>query len=384
MTRNLLKWLLPILLIAAGVVVFVGLQAMNTPTQKVVAAPAPTSVHVVTVQGAPAQAQVETSGTVRADREITLMPEVSGRITEVGSGFLPGTRVRAGEALFSIDAREYRFAVAAEEARVAQANLELQLERRRGEQARREWALLGNEGTQDALSQRQPHLEVAEANLEAAEASLARARLNLQRTQVRAPFDAVVITESVDVGQLVTPQMMAGRLIGTDAFRVDVSVPVSRLGLLGLGTGTTSAKISQRLSDGQTLEATGEVLELVGELNAESRTATVLVRINHPWDQAAASIPILPGAFVEVQLLGSMVDTAFQIPRSALIDGRQVRVASPDDTLEFKTVSVAFSDREFAWVDAGLADGDRVIITPLSLPIEGMALDVTEAAAEGE
>ena len=69
-------------------------------------------------------------------------------------------------------------------------------------------------------------------------------------------------------------------------------------------------------------------------------------------------------------------------PREALVEGRFVWVATPDNTLARKDVVVAWSGPEAVHVSEGLADGDRIVVTPLSLPVVGMPLEIrTDATA---
>jgi len=69
--------------------------------------PGPTQVEVVTLQPSAYQVELETQGTVRARTESTLIPEVRGRILEIGSNFQDGAFFKEGEVLLRIDPRDY-------------------------------------------------------------------------------------------------------------------------------------------------------------------------------------------------------------------------------------------------------------------------------------
>ena len=99
--------------------------------------------------------------------------------------------------------------------------------------AKREWELLNKgkpaQDMEKELALRQPHLNKVRANLAAAEAELKTAMLDLERTQIRAPFNAMVLSKSVDLGSQVTLQETLAELVGTDTYRIQVSIPVERL-----------------------------------------------------------------------------------------------------------------------------------------------------------
>ena len=61
-----------------------------------------------------------------------------------------------------------------------------------------------------------------------------------------------------------------------------------------------------------------------------------------------------------------------------------VYVADADDRLEFRPVRLGPAQSDFVVVDAGLAAGDRVVVTDLIPAIAGMLLAPTPDAALGE
>ena len=72
----------------------------------------------------------------------------------------------------------------------------------------------------------------AEARLPVQRAARDQAAATLEKTIVRAPFDAIVQSENVDIGQLVGPSGPVATLIGTETFWVRVSIPIEQLAWL--------------------------------------------------------------------------------------------------------------------------------------------------------
>ena len=64
------------------------------------------------------------------------------------------------------------------------------------------------------------------------------------------------------------------------------------------------------------------------------------------------------------------------VPRSAVVDGNAVLVATREGTLARRTVTVAWGDQQVASVRGELEDGDQVITSSIATPIEGMPVRV--------
>jgi RND family efflux transporter MFP subunit len=365
--------------VIVGVLGAGGLIAAGSAAEKTTPPERVDLVEAMTLDAGRAQAVVKATGTVLADQQVVLSPEVAGRLTWVADGLKPGQRFARGETIARVDSRDYEAAVAAEQSRLRQAELELSLEENRGSVAAKEWELLGSDaGGDGTLARREPHLEVARANVEAARANLKRAELNLSRTSIRAPFNAVVLSENVDVGQVVGSGSQVATLAGTDRVRVEASVPYDRLASLAIpGVGgitdaeASTATVRQPLGDGRAIVREGRVIGMGGQLDPQTRTATVLVSVDAPYDPPDGGLPLLVGAFVDVSLGGRAVDEALVVPRTAVYDGDTVWVVGDDEKLERRTVQTGWSMGDRLQVLSGLEAGDQVVTTPLSAPIAG-------------
>jgi multidrug efflux pump subunit AcrA (membrane-fusion protein) len=282
---------------------------------------------------------------------------------------------------------------------VAQAQYEVKLEQGAQEIARHEWKLLGVEETaseQDReLALRKPHLIKANAALEAANAGLREAKLDLERTTIIAPFNAIVKTESVDIGAQVTPQSQLGTLVGTDEYWVRAAVPVDQLGWIRFpgadGEGGSTATIRQQLGTDVHNDWTGRVVRLMGDLEPEGRMARVLVSVQDPLRLSSgekAGLPLLIGSYVSVVIEGREVRDVIPVPRTALRDGDSVWIMNDQNKLEICHVNVVWRSRDTVWVRDGIEPGQRLVVTDLPAPVEGMGLTLgserTEATPENE
>ncbi|MEZ4316093.1 MAG: efflux RND transporter periplasmic adaptor subunit [Myxococcota bacterium] len=337
-------------------------------------------VSVVALQSRTLPATIESSGVVVAAQQVRLTAEVQGKVVSQSDKLIPGGRFKKGEVLVQLDARDYRAGVAAQERAVKQAELELALERNRSSVSKREWELLGDKAKVDAdLALRKPHLATAEQAYAAAVASLEQANANLGRTRVTAPFDAIVLEESVDVGQVVGPASAVATLVGTEAFWVQVSLPFEKLSGIDIPgiTGEASSPVHIVQALGQdAIVREGRVIQLMGQLDPQTRTAQVLVEIPDPL--VGDGLPLLPGAWVDVSIEGKTLSDTWEVPRTALEKGQYAWVVDPENTLRKRTVTVGWRTPETVVVTDGLEAGDRLVVSPLTLPVDGQLVKPLE------
>ncbi|MCB9777607.1 MAG: efflux RND transporter periplasmic adaptor subunit [Alphaproteobacteria bacterium] len=389
------KVLVPIVLILGGIGIAVALIKFRPEVEQGDAAAVSLPVEVTPVHAAGTAAVVRGTGTVVADQQVALTPQVGGKLVFVSDQLRPGGRFGQGDVIARVEARDYQLAVTQAKSQVESARLNVELERSRGAVAEKEWKLVSDGAAVDqapALARRAPQLASAEAALAAAEAQLETAELNLARTSLRAPFNAMVVSENVDVGQVIGATTQVATLVGTDTLRVDVQVPVQHLPLLsipGMGGGEdgSSATVVQRLTEGGAgsarIERTGHVVGLGGQLDPATRTATVIVEIRDPV--VDGQLPLLPGAYVDVALGGGLTAPALAVPRDGVRDGEIAWVVA-DGKLARRQLDVAWRDDDFLYASGGISEGEPVVVSALSLPIEGTAVDVIgtkdRAAAE--
>ena len=373
-----LKWALSIGVIAASVAIAGVLIATKEEPPRAEKPLEGTLVEVIQIGTSRHEVELHAKGTVVPAMEIILQPEVGGRVKWQSRELVPGGRFERDQPILKVDARDYQLAVESFRSQVRRARLDYTLEKRRGEVAKREWNSFGEMDATDeqrALAQREPQLEATKLALKAAESSLKKAELDLKRTTLRAPFNAMVVTENVDLGQLITPQTMVARLVGTDEYHVQVSVPVSSLRTIRARTDDepgSPATIIQRVGQG-TIERRGEVIRQLPDLDPSGAMARILVRIENPLGKKG-DLPLLLGSFVDVATEALPIDDAIRVPRVALRNGRSVYVMNDQDLLEIRDVEIAWSEPDSVLVTSGLRPNERVVTSRIATPIPNMLL----------
>ncbi len=380
MSSKTLKIVLPIAVLIAGIALAALLASSRTAPPRVeYVSPGPL-VETETVSISDIPVVVEGHGEVVARVAVEVVPQVSGRVVEVSPAMVAGGFFKAGDALFVIDPRDYELGVERARAAVARAEVTLEQEEAEAAVAREEWDELhpGEEPT-SGLVVRGPQVEQARAELDAARADLDGARLNLERTRVTLPFDGVVVSENVDLGQFVSTGRALATVYGTDV--VEVRVPLESRNLewfdvpRGGGGSGPRAEVSATFA-GRSFSWQGRVTRMEGQLDPSSRMAHVVVEVAKPFAGTQGRPPLMPNTFAEVKIFGQTLHGVVSIPRFALREGGTVWVFA-DGELHIRPVEVARADRDRAFISGGLDDGEQVIVSSLDAVTDGMRVRST-------
>ena len=337
-------------------------------------------VSVISIQKQTKVVMISGFGTVKAKEQLDVRPQVSGHIVELHPALQVGGRIKQGEVLARIDPRDYQIAVDAREADLARAEFQLKLEKGNQVVAKQEWALLEEDIARSPLGQelalRKPHLKEKEAALAAAKSQLERAKLDLERTQISAPFDAVILSESIELGKYVNPQSTVVVLAGTAA--AQVVARISRQELKWIATAeqrAPKATVIQTFGDGSAIEREGRFVRVLGDVDAAGRMAQVLVEIESPFDRTAGE-PLLLDSFVRVEIAGREVADVFAVPRGALREGGRILIVDDGSKLGIRRVETVFTSGETSFVRGDLDTEQPVVISPVQNPLAGMLLEI--------
>ncbi len=328
---------------------------------------------------------VRASGTVEARQQISLEPQVSGKVVALGKGFASGTFFRKGDLLIQIEKTDYRLIVEQAEAALARAEVELATTESQAAIARLEWDRLGlqTQGEEaNPLTLYEPQMKNAKANIASARAAFEQARLSLRRTTIVAPYDVRIRSEQVDVGQFVRSGIKLATLTGSRSAEVIVSVPLEDLPWLTIPTQRSSdgssATVALRYGNNKKIWP-GMLDRALGEVDSRGRMLQVAVKVMDPYrlHEKNARPPYLEvGMFVDVEFVGPVLQDMVVVPRRALRDNRTVWVADSAGVLHIRSVEVARLAREQVVIGSGLETGDRVVLTTLSGVVDGMKLRV--------
>ena len=332
-----------------------------------------------------ARAEVTVYGEVRPRVQIDVISEVSGRVTDVSSRFTEGGSVMAGDALLTIEDRDYVVAVSEARARLAARRLELEQALADADVA---WQQLAREVNPSDLALRKPQIAQARAGVQAAELSLSRAESDLSRTKISLPFDARITQTMVDEGQYVGAGRTVASVFSTDVAEVRLPLTDADIAALGVPIGFEApegAGLPVQLSTdvaGATRRWSGQLVRLDASLDPRTRSTFGTVEVADPFDVADGDMPMAPGLFVAAEIEGRTLADVLAIPAAGLRAGGRVFIMNDDDILEIRSVIVAHATASVAYLSNGINEGDRIIVSPIRNPVAGMALSAIEEAAE--
>jgi RND family efflux transporter MFP subunit len=334
-------------------------------------------VETMAVERADRIAVVQAWGEVIPADQVQVAPRVGGEIVAVADALEPGGRVRKGQVLARVDDSDYQVALRQARTELSKTKAALRIEQGNQKVAETEAELLDQELSDQErdLVLRQPQLQQARADVDAAQAAVEDAQLDLQRTEMRAPFDAVVQSVSIDVGSQVSAGATVAQLIATDRYFVELAVPAAKLRWIearhdGPGAGS-KVELANPSVWGEGRTRTGEVVRVRPDLSDQGRMAQVLVEVPNPLDRKP---PMLVGSYLRGRIQGARLNQVVALDRTFLRDDDSVWVMTRADRLEIRAVEIAYRGPERVYVSVGLGTGDRVVTSEIATPTNGMKL----------
>jgi multidrug efflux system membrane fusion protein len=335
-------------------------------------APAAPPIPVVTVS-APLQRQVtewdELIGRFEASKSVEVRPQVSGQIDRVL--FTDGQTVRAGQPLFTIDARTYRATLAQAQAEVGRAGSALALSQANLARAQR----LVSEDAIAATEMDRLRAEVRSnaATLAAARALASARSIDLAYTTVRAPISGRISDRRIDAGNLVSGGGGTAATLLTTIKAVDpvyfVFTGSEALFLKarrqGLGKG---ALVEIRLQDEVGYRWHGMLDFTDNALDPASGTirARAVVRNGDGF--------LAPGLFGRMRLANGAPRSALLVPATAITTDQTRKlllVVGPDGTVTPRAVELGPVVGSLQVIERGLAPADRVIVKGVQMAMPG-------------
>ncbi|MEE4175309.1 MAG: efflux RND transporter periplasmic adaptor subunit [Xanthomonadales bacterium] len=328
---------------------------------------------------------VESQGPVRPRTETTLVAEVSGRVVNVSPDFVAGGFFRKGEVLLEIDPSDYATAVKRAEASLASRKAQLADEQARSRQAIQDWKNLGKSGEVPDLVARKPQLADAEANVLAAEADLDKARRDLQRTRITVPYDGLVRSKGVDVGQFVGAGTQLGVTFSVDTAEIRLPLSSNDVAFLDLPRATDTERSEypavslQATVAGETRTWDARLIRTEGVVDESSRVLYAVAEVVDPYGLLGESTQdeLRMGTFVRAAIEGRFIENAVILPRFVLRNDNTVLVANEERELEVRQVTVARAEPDEVYLTDGVRDGELVITTTLDAPIPGTRLIIS-------
>ncbi|MBK9345238.1 MAG: efflux RND transporter periplasmic adaptor subunit [Burkholderiales bacterium] len=311
------------------------------------------AVSTVAAQQRDFDVTLETMGTVTPLSSVDIKPQISSVVTRVH--VKEGQFVKAGELLFTLDAR-------ADQANVAKVRAQMQRDAALLADAQRQLARsrdLLDKGfvSQGALDSNQTQVDSQLANLAANRAALEAAQLALSYSSVRAPGAGRLGAINVYPGSAVQAnQTSLVTVTQLDPINISFTVPQRYLDVVLKGLKAGGSVVRARLGEAG-LERKGALQFVDSAVDA----ATGMVKVRARFANQDASL--WPGAFVKVTLLSATLPRAVVLPAATLVQtsqGTLVYVSDKGKAARRSVKVLAFQGDAVAV--EGVAAGERVVL----------------------
>ncbi|WP_157582241.1 efflux RND transporter periplasmic adaptor subunit [Shewanella woodyi] len=359
-----------------GMAAWLLINTKESPEQKEEEKPAQI-VDVVKVEQQTVSLNLPSYGVVTPKNKTQLVTEVKGRLLSISPNFVAGGVVKKGEQLAMIEPSDYEADLSQAQASLAQAQAALEEEIARGEVAKNDWKGYDG-GLPPELGLRLPQLKKEQANVKFAQAAMARAERNLERTIIRAPFEGIIKTRMVDLGQYVTLGTNLGELYDTRIAEIRLPLANNDLAYLeSVDKPDTQVTLSASLA-GKEVSWTGDIVRSEGVIDADNRMVYLVAEIKDPYLRESKHQGLLPlkyGSFVTAIIKGRTVEGIVKLPRH-IVRNNQVAVVSSDNIVEVRDVNIVRTDVDSVYIKDSLLDGERISLTKLSSMRSGQSVKI--------
>lgn len=299
------------------------------------------------VQGENLEEQVASSGTLLANEEAELRPEISGKIVKLNIS--EGSKVTKGMLLVKINDADLQ---------ATQSKLQSQLQLNETKAERLKQLLDLNGISKEEYEELQNTIAANKADLQFVKAQI-------EKTEIRAPFDGIIGLRSVSEGSYVTTDKVIASLQQIHPLKVEFSLPEKYSSRVKPG-----AHISFT-TEGGSEKYSGTVYATEPRIDAATRTVKIRARCANP------SASLLPGAFAKIQMVMGASGNAIMVPTQAVIPvlkGKKVFVSENGMALSRMITTGVRTEKQIEVLD-GLTIGDTVIVTGImslrdSMPVK--------------
>ncbi|HEY1329695.1 MAG TPA: efflux RND transporter periplasmic adaptor subunit [Casimicrobiaceae bacterium] len=332
------------------------------------------------------------TGYVVAQRKAAISSKATGRLEWLGVA--EGSRVKAGDVIARIDDRDVvaqaqsakanvnAARAAVEQARVEQQNSAVELQRNE--------ELVGqgfiSRSALDTAKARHDRavaaVASAQASLNAAIANERNAEVAVDYTQIRAPFDGVILSKAANVGDLVTPFSNAtdskGAVVSmADMSTLEVEADVSESSLSKVHVGQPAEIVLDALPD---VRFRGHISRMVPTVDRAKATVMTKVRFD------AIDPRVLPEMSAKVSFLSQEVTSDQQKPLVAVNpgaltqrDGRSVVFVVRNDKAVAVPVTPGVKIGDATAIAGNLKSGEKAVLHPSETLVDGTAVKTASA-----
>jgi membrane fusion protein (multidrug efflux system) len=299
---------------------------------------------------------IQTNGSLEAENDVEIVARTQGPLVELLTE--EGRRVSKGQVMARIDPKE-----TGAQTKIAEVTLR---------DAERVYKRAQETFEEQLISQ--ADFDAALAAKESAEATLVDRQVQLDYTEVKAPFEAVVVDRNIKLGDNVTVGQVLFRISDFDPLLSKIQVPEKELSRLHKGQ---PAYLTVEAWPGERFPA--KVLRLSPVVDATTGTIRVTLEVE-------GRDKLRPGMFASVYLEVERHESALTIPKSALSLeslGDTVYVVNGDVAAR-RAVQLGYEEADIVEVASGLDENDHVIVVGQDGLSDGTPIRILEGPGAEE
>lgn len=343
--------------------------------------PPPPEVQVAPVVQEDVPEISEWIGTLEGSLNADIQPRVEGHLLR--QFYKEGQVVAPNDPLFEIDPRQFQAAL--EQAQGVLGQAESGLARATTDVERFTPLAAERAISQQELDYALAAQRDARAAVAAAQAAVEQANLNLGWTKVTSPIEGIVGLALAQVGALVDPQTVLTTVSTVDPIRVTFGISereyLDRAVLINRPNYATTEQgpaLELVLEDGSIYPYTGKAARADRQVSVSTGTLTIWGFFPNPGHI------LRPGQFAKIRAALDIKKGALLVPQRAVSElqgGFRVVVVGDDGKAEFRTVELGSRVGELWVVERGLKLGENVVVVGLQHVRPGMTVTAKPAPA---
>jgi len=294
------------------------------------------------------------TGVVKSEVEVNITAQRTGKIAKLYVE--EGDRVKAGDLIAELDTSEVGANLNKAKADLKKAEIDLH---NASTEYKRKEALFKEElVTQQQFDDALKRLSIAEAELERAKAALDVAQLQYNYSFIKAPVNGVVSKRPVDVGDTATPGPIIASVVDPDILYIKAPVDEADVSSVALGQ---TVKLTIDAYPGEIFY--GRVIKISPVvIGVKQEARTFEVRVSVP----AEEIVLKPGMSADIEIITGEAKDTLVVPSQAVIEKETEKIVyvSEGGRAKQRKVKLGIYNWNFTEIKEGLAEGEKVIITP--------------------
>lgn len=308
------------------------------------------AVQVITAQRSTYNADLQYTGTFKPFKETNFGAESQGRLTEVY--IQEGDYVKAGQLIAKINDELLTVKLAAEQAQLEKAKVDLE----------RQKNLSKDNATTDAM------LKQMELGYALAQTAVSSTQKQIAMTRILAPISGVITMKTFEKGSIVSPGVPLGTITDVSQLKLEVLIPENQINTIKKGN---KIMVETDVYPDQKFTGAVNLIAVKGDQNHNFKVEVLVANKN-------ANKPLKAGMFATIQANSSQQVTNFLIPRTAVVNqnGETKVFITQNGIAVAKTVQTAGFVGDNMAISSGIDEGEQVIITGVNNLKDGITIKI--------